>query len=101
MAAYYTRMGDSQRRGREGGNTDREGAGQPRPARHVNRAWDHYDFIPCGDGAIRPIEPGLEPVAHGVSARVGRLRGYGNAINPEVAAVFIESYLDCCEGVNP
>jgi DNA (cytosine-5)-methyltransferase 1 len=29
----------------------------------------------------------------GVSARVGRLRGYGNAIVPQVAAAFIESYM--------
>ena len=31
---------------------------------------------------------------HGVSARVGRLRGYGNAIVPQVAQVFIEAYMD-------
>jgi DNA (cytosine-5)-methyltransferase 1 len=28
-------------------------------------------------------------MAHGVSGRVGRLRGYGNAIVPQVAAEFI------------
>ena len=33
------------------------------------------------------------PLADGIPARVGRLRGYGNAINPYVAAAFIESYL--------
>jgi DNA (cytosine-5)-methyltransferase 1 len=30
----------------------------------------------------------------GVSGRVGRLRGYGNAIVPQVAQTFIEAYLD-------
>jgi hypothetical protein len=29
---------------------------------------------------------------------VGRLRAYGNAINPEAAKVFIESYDDILEG---
>jgi DNA (cytosine-5)-methyltransferase 1 len=28
------------------------------------------------------------------AARVGRLRGYGNAINAEAAKAFIESYLN-------
>jgi DNA (cytosine-5)-methyltransferase 1 len=38
-------------------------------------------------------EPVPEPLAHGVPARVGLLRGYGNAIVPQVAAAFIEAYL--------
>lgn len=34
------------------------------------------------------------PLSIGAPARVGRLRGYGNAIKPEVAQVFIEAYLE-------
>jgi hypothetical protein len=34
------------------------------------------------------------PLAHGVSGRVGLLRGYGNAIVPQVAAAFIGSVID-------
>lgn len=34
------------------------------------------------------------PLAHGVSGRVGLLRGYGNAIVPEVAQAFIEAYME-------
>jgi len=31
------------------------------------------------------------PLGHGISERLGRLRGYGNAIVPQVAAAFIEA----------
>jgi DNA (cytosine-5)-methyltransferase 1 len=34
------------------------------------------------------------PLAHGVSGRVGRLRAYGNAIVPQVAAAFVSAFLD-------
>ena len=34
------------------------------------------------------------PLAHGAAARVGRLRGYGNAINAEAAKIFIQSLMD-------
>lgn len=50
------------------------------------------DWLPCLDGKSRPVEPGTFPLAHGVSARVGRLRGYGNAIVPQVAAEVIKAY---------
>ena len=45
----------------------------------------------CIDGKSRPVEPGTFPLAHGVPGRVGLLRGYGNAIVPQVAAAFIEA----------
>lgn len=51
--------------------------------------WHNPDWLPCFDGKARPVEPGTFPLAHGIPARVVRLRGYGNAINPEVAAAFI------------
>ncbi len=52
------------------------------------------DWIDCQDGKARPVEPGTFPLAHGIPARVGRLRGYGNAIVPQVAAEFIGAFLD-------
>lgn len=56
--------------------------------------WAASELIACADGKSRRIEPGTFPLAHGVSARVGKLRAYGNAIVPQVAAQFIEAYLE-------
>ena len=53
--------------------------------------WDAHEWLPCLDGKQRRIEPGTFPLAHGVPGRVGLLRGYGNAIVPQVAAAFIEA----------
>jgi DNA (cytosine-5)-methyltransferase 1 len=59
----------------------------------TRQPWDAVDWLPCRDGKARPVEPGTFPLAHGIPARVGRLRAYGNAIVPQVAAAFIEAYL--------
>jgi DNA (cytosine-5)-methyltransferase 1 len=56
--------------------------------------WSDADWIPCRDGKARPVEPGTFPLAHGATARVGRLRAYGNAIVAPAAAEFIGAYLD-------
>ena len=55
--------------------------------------WSDADLIPCADGKARRIKPGLAPLAHGIPARVVRLRGYGNAIVPQTASAFIEAFL--------
>lgn len=75
-------------------------------------AWAGAEWIACADGKARRIEPGLSPLANGVSGRVvvvvpdkqtgatishwynrkAALKGFGNAIVPEVAAEFITSY---------
>lgn len=57
-------------------------------------AWAPSELIPCADGKARRIEPGTFPLARGVSARVGKLRAYGNAIVPQVAATFIRAFLE-------
>lgn len=57
----------------------------------TNGFWSSADWLGCRDGRWRPVEPGTFPLAHGVSGRVGLLRGYGNAIVPQAAAAFIES----------
>lgn len=62
--------------------------------------WSDFDIIPCRDGKARRIESGTFPLAHGVSGRVGLLRGYGNAIVPQVAARFIEAWLEAREEIS-
>lgn len=61
-------------------------------------AWDNFKGINCpGDSKTRRIEPGTLPVVDGVPREVGRsnrLEGYGNAIVPQVAAVFIRAFMD-------
>ena len=49
-------------------------------------------YISCADGKARRIEPSIEPLAHGISNRMGRLRAYGNAIVPQVAAEVLKAW---------
>lgn len=56
--------------------------------------WRNFDLVSCRDGKTRRVESGVCPLAHGVPARVGKLRAYGNAIVPSVAAEFIEAFLE-------
>jgi DNA (cytosine-5)-methyltransferase 1 len=67
----------------------RAGEGQTVERTDPLAAWSAIEWIACADGKARPTQPGLFPLAHGVPARVGRLRAYGNAIVPQVAAAFI------------
>jgi len=81
----------------EGRATQQPGDAPDRPG-PVNGYWRDADWLLCRDGKWRPVEPGTFPLAHGAPARVGRLRGYGNAIVAQQAAAFIESYLIVTEG---
>jgi len=93
------------------GDTDseREGSLARISAKHITERGG--GFIDCKDGKQRRIESGSFPLAHGIPAslgrvlagvrgmvrraksnRVGRLRGYGNAIVPQVAAKFIAAF---------
>jgi len=63
----------------------------------VNGFWRDADWLYCRDGKWRPVEPGLEPLVDGASARVGLLRAYGNAIVAPVAQAFIEAVIDVLE----
>lgn len=59
--------------------------------------WGECDWIEGADGKARRVEPGIRLLAHGVPARVGKLRAYGNAIVPQVAAEVIGAYMEIAE----
>jgi hypothetical protein len=79
--------------GNQSGRID-ETADRPITAPSAIGFWSDFDFIACRDGKARRIAPGSFPLAHGIPARVVRLRGYGNAIVPQVAATFIEASIE-------
>lgn len=76
----------------------------------VNGFWRDADWLLCRDGKWRPVEPGTFPLVDGAAARmgrvepgvarvassnrVGRLKGYGNAINAQAAAELIRAYVE-------
>jgi len=61
--------------------------------------WDDIEWIYCLDDKWRAIESGTAPLVDGLSTRlerkqrVNRLKGYGNAIVPQVGAVFLQAYM--------
>lgn len=91
-------VGHAEQSGLEGLAGDGDGSHEPGrkhtcAARPVAASgWSDLEWLACRDGKARPTEPGLFPLAHGIPARVGRLRGYGNAIVPPLAAEFIKAY---------
>ena len=102
------------------GDTDsnrcQPGSATSTPSRHRNTInptnWTNIKWVQCRDNKQRPIKPSIMPLVDGVSARVVqsrdtsvspnatgeagtmRIRGFGNAIVPQLAAAFIESNLE-------
>lgn len=54
--------------------------------------WSDFVLIPCADGKARRVGARIHPLAHGVPARAPKLRAYGNAIVPQVAAEFVMAF---------
>ena len=84
-------MGDAT----SGGCGERGDAAQPGRGGHADRAgWARCDILPCRDGKARRVEAGTFPLADGIPGRMGLLRGYGNAIVPQVAAEFVTAWAE-------
>lgn len=76
------------------GQTERTAGASAETWNACQSVWSGADWIFCRDDKWRPVEPGIEPLAHGVSGRVGALQAYGNAIVPQVAAEVIRAYME-------
>ena len=59
-------------------------------------AWRSNEWRRGADGKKRRVNAGIDWMAHGVSNRMGKLRGFGNAIDPRLGAKFIQA---CAEVV--
>jgi DNA (cytosine-5)-methyltransferase 1 len=57
--------------------------------------WRDADWILCTDSKARPVEAGTFPLAHGAPKRLGRLRGYGNALCAPQAEAFVRAAMEC------
>ena len=75
------------------GSSEKQGRGEQEQLRRKS-AWSGIKFVRCADNKARPIEPRVLPLADGVPGRVGQIRAYGNAIVPQVGAVFIQSFME-------
>jgi DNA (cytosine-5)-methyltransferase 1 len=86
---------DQRREGRIPGrqNTER-GVIERHAGRDSSAHWSGAEWISGADRKQRRFKPSIRLLAHGVPARVGRLRAYGNAIVPQVAAEIIKAYMD-------
>lgn len=103
------RMGHANSSGGEQTNAKQQGWDS------VPAMWSQFIVIPCRDDKARRIssQPGDEPLAYGIprdlgqgesklrklairaarTNRVGRLKGYGNAICPQTAAEFAKAFM--------
>jgi len=65
------------------------------PRSSDNSFWSDHIWLTGSDGKARRSKPGLPLLAHGIPNRVGRLRAYGNAIVPPLAAEVIKAFMEC------
>lgn len=91
-----------QRSGQQRGVGGDQGAGDPGGSPGpVNGFWRSADWLLCrdpGGAKWRPVEPWTFPLAHGATARMGRLRAYGNAIIADAAVAFLKAIDETVSG---
>jgi DNA (cytosine-5)-methyltransferase 1 len=128
-AGHQGHVGATPQGGGHGRVRDADGPTGPPSLPDERRPWDDCRVILCRDGKHRrvPVEPGFQPLAHGIpfrkadprlaellarlrgmgygpaaalalvkrarAFRKGALRAAGNAIVPQVAAIFLECFL--------
>lgn len=56
--------------------------------------WENGEWLEGTEGKSFLVEPRTFPLCNGVPYRLELLRGYGNAIVPQLGALFITSFLD-------
>lgn len=56
--------------------------------------WHDAEWLTGADGKARRAQSGVRLLVDGVPNRVGRLRGYGNAIVPPLAAEVIKAFME-------
>ena len=65
-----------------------------------NSAWTPYEWTETVDGRKFRNKPSLPLLAHGIANRVGKLRGYGNALVAPQAEGFIRAYMEIENGTS-
>jgi len=84
-----------QERERQDRQTDARGRSQGRLDPLRDRSfWSDAIWVEGSDRKARRLKPGLPLLAHGVPGRVGRLRAYGNAIVPPLAAEVVKALME-------
>lgn len=73
----------------------RDGGSSPGP---TSGYWGDARWVECVDGFSRAVGPGLRTLADGSPAGLESLRGYGNALNAEVAIAFVVAVIEALEG---
>lgn len=69
--------------------------------RQKQNGWDTTDsffsgkWTRCPDGKQRLVKSSIHLLSHGVHNRAPKLRAYGNAIVPQLAAEFIKASMEC------
>ncbi len=90
---------DSRKSGRQEKQTVRrpsdsgDASGGDRPKVPAGKGfWEEWEWLSFRDGKRRPVESSSFPLVDGVPNRLGRLRGYGNALCVPTAQTFVEAY---------